>query len=121
MPFKSSDATKNLVIVLALVAAGFFAAYRFVLPKLAQRASYTDGERVYEGSAGEGIRYAVWDESGGCCPGEVNSSEHESRPALSPDGRWMVFAVGREGLNSDLYVSELVKRRPRARRNRSRS
>jgi len=94
-----------VVLVLSLLGAGFFAAWLRFRPYLGNAGSYTDGERVFE-SAGERLRFAVWDEPLPLPP-SVNGREAESRPAVSPDGRFLVFASGRLGLNADLYLAEL--------------
>jgi WD40 repeat protein len=98
---------KNVVIVLALVAAGFVAAYLRFRPYLGREATYTDGSREYSVASGERLRYAVWDRPEALGP-SVNTEADESRPAVSPDGRFLVFAVGKLGLNCDLWMSELV-------------
>jgi len=103
---------KNLVIVIALVAAGFFLAYLRFRPYLGQESGYTDGERRYAGDTFQDVRYAVWEDPE-ALGGEVNSPGHEGRPAISPDGRWMVFPVGERGLNSDLWIAEIVDGEPR--------
>ncbi len=96
---------KNAVIVLALVAAGFFAAYLRFRPYLGLETAYTDGARTFSSASAEDIRFAVWDAP---VPlSELNSEARELRPALSPDGRCMVFAVGERGLGVDLFVAEL--------------
>ena len=98
---------KNVVIVLALVAALVLVVTNRVLPYLADRAVYTDGEATYQLGRGEGIRYAIWDRPLRLA-GEANSPGRESRPAISPDGRLLVFAVGEPGLNVELYAADLV-------------
>jgi len=102
---------KSVVIATALLAAGFFAAYLRFRPHLGEGAAYTDGSRVYESTSGERIRFAVWEDPEPLS-GEVNSSGNEGRPTVSPDGRWMVFSVGEVGLNSDLYLAELIDGEP---------
>lgn len=102
-----ADATRTVVIAVALVSAGFFAAYLRFLPYLEREATYTDGRAHYELDEIEQLRFAMWDdaESLGVA---INGPEHEGRGATSPDGRLLVFAVGEEGLNADLYVADLV-------------
>lgn len=102
---------KNVVIALALIATGFFAAYLRFRPHLGNESSWTDGERHYESAVDEEIRYAVWDEPTPLSP-TVNSEDSEQRPAISPDGLYLVFAAGQPGLNRDLYVSELIDGEP---------
>ncbi len=103
---------KNLVIVITLVAAGFFLAWLRFRPYLGEEAGYTDGERRYEAAAFEDLRFAVWEDPAPA-PEAVNSRAAEGRPAVSPDGRWLVFAVGERGLNQDLWIAELVEGVPR--------
>ncbi|MBL7009262.1 MAG: PD40 domain-containing protein, partial [Planctomycetes bacterium] len=103
---------KNLVIVIALVAAGFFLAYLRFRPYLGQESGYTDGERRYAGDTFRDVRYAVWEDPE-ALGGEVNSPGFEGRPAVSPDGRWLVFPTGERGLNSDLWIAEIVDGEPR--------
>ncbi|HEX9792899.1 MAG TPA: hypothetical protein VGC54_02860 [Planctomycetota bacterium] len=98
---------KNLVIVLALLAAGFFAAYLRFRPHLGNDGAFTDGARTYAADAGAEMRFAVWDAPVRLSD-EINTRANESRPAVSPDGRWLVFAVGEAGLNADLYLAELI-------------
>ncbi|KAA3606028.1 MAG: hypothetical protein DWQ01_17690 [Planctomycetota bacterium] len=102
---------KNIVIVLTLLAAGFFAAYLRFKPYLDQEGIYTDGSQVYHQTDDDSIRYAVWDQPEPLAA-NINSQEAEGRPALSPDGRLLVFAVGRAGLNLDLYVADVVDGEP---------
>ncbi len=102
---------KNLVIVLALVAAGFFAAYLRFRPYLGNEGLFTDGAQTYGTGAGDHLRYAVWDRPEPLSA-LVNTKSAEGRPALSPDGRFLVFSVGRLGLNADLYVAEILDGEP---------
>jgi Tol biopolymer transport system component len=98
---------KNIVILLALLGAGFFLAYIRFRPHLEEATSWTDGETVYQDTKPEGIRYALW-EAPVSMGGNINSDEDELRPAVSPDGRFIVFASGEPGLNQDLYISEII-------------
>jgi len=102
---------KTLVIVVALVAAGFFAAYLRFRPYLGEHATFTDGSRRYGSTVEERIRYAVWDDPRPLPP-VVNTPSAESAPTVSPDGRWLVYAGGEVGLNAELYVAELVDGEP---------
>lgn len=104
--------SKNIVIALALISACGLVVTRRVLPWVVDQTNYTDGQKVYTATRGEGIRYAVWD-APEPVPGDVNTSAREGRATLSPDGRWMVFTVGEEGLNTDLYIAEVVGGEPR--------
>lgn len=103
---------KNVVIVLSLVAAGFFAAWLRFRPYLGTEGRYTDGVRQYDSIVEEPLRYALWD-APEQLPPEVNTDAHESRPALSHDGRWLVFVAGELGLNAELWLAEMRDGRPR--------
>jgi len=103
----AGQASKNVVIVLALVAAGFFAAWLRFRSYLGSEGRFSDGQRTYDvGDAGE-VRYAVWDRPVRL-EGDAAAGEGEARPALSADGRWLVFSVGQRGLGIDLYLAEMV-------------
>ncbi|MBI4878732.1 MAG: PD40 domain-containing protein [Planctomycetes bacterium] len=97
---------KTAVIALALLAAGFFLAYLRFRSHLGDEATWTDGERHFASTAGEEMRYAVWDDPVPLSPA-VNGEDWETRPALSPDGLRLVFCAGKPGLNQDLYVCEM--------------
>jgi hypothetical protein len=98
---------KNTVIVVALIAAGFFVAWLRFRPHLGNEGRFTDGQVAYDVTESSAVRYAVWEAPRGL-PGDVNSVENERRPALSPDGRLLVFVVGDRRLGADLYVADLV-------------
>jgi len=101
---------KNLVIVGALLAAGFLIAWLRFRPFLGSEGAYSDGVKTYDvASAGE-VRYAVWDLPQPFA-GDVNTGEDERRPTLSPDGRHLVFAAGERGLGADLYIADMVEGR----------
>ncbi|MBI1849985.1 MAG: PD40 domain-containing protein [Planctomycetes bacterium] len=102
---------KNLVIVLALLAAGFLVAYLRFRPYLGREATYTDGASNYSVASGERLRYAIWDKPEALGK-DVNTATDESRPALSRDDRFLVFAVGKAGLNADLWIAEMVGGQP---------
>lgn len=97
---------KNVVIVVALVAAGFLAAWLRFRPYLVG-GEYTDGLATYETDDARTVRYAVWDAPEALHAGG-EAAARETRPALSPDGRWLVFEVGERGLNCELWIAELV-------------
>jgi hypothetical protein len=102
---------KNIVIVLALLGAGFFLAFMRFKPHLEDATSWTDGEKVYVDQKPENIRYALW-ENPEAFDSRINSAEDELRPTLSPDGQFLVFASGEPGLNQDLYISEVWNGEP---------
>lgn len=97
---------KNIVVVLSLLSAGFFAAWLRYQPHLGSSGSYTDGVRQYESFADEPIRFAVWEEPESLA-GAVNSEEGEHSPTLSKDGRWLVFVGGERGRNAELWIAEM--------------
>jgi len=66
-------------------------------------ARWTDGQQWRASDSGE-LRHAVWDEAEAF--GELGCAARD--PALSPDGRWLVVAVGERGADADLAVCELV-------------
>ena len=103
---------KDLVAFAAVAAAAVFGTWLYIRSELDLGTGWTDGAQHYDAVKGERIRYAVWD-APEPVTGDVNGAEAESRPALSPDGRWLVFAVGERGLNADLYVAEVVAGQPR--------
>lgn len=102
-----SNLGKNLVIAGALLAAGFFAAWLRFRPYLGTEGSFTDGVQTFDAAGLDRVRYAIW-ESPEPLPGEVNSPESERKPALTPDGRHVVFTVGERGLGLDLWIADLV-------------
>jgi len=102
---------KDLAALAALLAATIFGTWLFLRHQLDLGAGWTDGTQTYDAVRGERIRYAVWD-APRPLGGEVNGEGRESRPALSPDGRWLVFASGERGLNADLWLAEMVGGEP---------
>jgi hypothetical protein len=102
---------KNVVIVAALLAVGFFAAWLRFRSYLGDEGAFSDGARTYDTQDAGAVRYAVW-ETPERLSDAINTSAGESRPALSPDGRWMVFVVGERGLNSDLYLARMKDGKP---------
>ena len=103
---------KDLVAFISVVLAVIWGTWLFVRTRLDLGASWTDGVQRYEEVRGDGIRFAVWDVPEPLSS-TVNGEEAEARPAISPDGRWLVFATGERGLNADLFVAELVGGEPR--------
>ena len=101
---------KDLVALFALLAAVAWGTWLFARVELELDAAWTDGRVRYEALGdvgGERIRHAIWDDAR-LLGGGVNSEGHEARPALSPDGRLLVFAVGERGLGADLWVAEVL-------------
>ena len=108
----TSNLGKNLVIVLTLVAAGFFWAWLVFKPYIGNEVIYTDGSRDFDVANSEGeVRYAVW-EAPEVLPQELNTIEDERRAAISPDGDYLVFSVGVPGLGTDLYIADYVDGTP---------
>ena len=101
---------KNAAIVFGLVAAGFVAAWLRFRTHL-DDGKYTDGARTYDTKDSGAVRYAVW-ETPEALAGALSDSSSASRPALSPDGRFLVFVSGERGSNSDLYVAEMKNGEP---------
>ena len=101
--------SKDLVALVALLCAASYGTWLWMRSSLELGGGWTDGERVWSSVRGDRIRYAVWDDPD---PMAGFEGEEGARPALSPDGRWLVFAVGERGLNMDLYLAEMVAGRP---------
>ncbi|MEM7308201.1 MAG: hypothetical protein AAF682_16090 [Planctomycetota bacterium] len=97
---------KDVVIVLALIAAGAYGAWVALEAGGGLGTSWTDGDRVFH-DIGSDVRYAIWDDPEPV-QGAVNSAETEGRAALSPDGRLLVFQAGERGLGADLYAADLI-------------
>ncbi len=98
---------KNLVIALCLVSAGFLIAWLRFRPHLGTEGRFTDGVQEYAAITSEPLRYALWDEA---LPleGLSEGASREFDPCLSPNGRWLVFAVGERGLGTDLWIAEMI-------------
>ena len=97
---------KDLVILLCLLAAASWGTWLFVRLKLDLGGGWSDGQVSYQ-LEGERIRYAVWDTPEPFAAA-LQTGDDVSRPAISPDGRYLVYAVGQRGLNCDLFVAELT-------------
>ncbi len=103
--------SQDFVIGIALALALSYGSWLFLRTHLELGASWTDGETHYARPAGERIRYAVWDEPELLAP-DGNGGDSESRPAISPDGRFLVYSTGERHLNADLWIASLVDGRP---------
>ena len=97
---------RQVVAIAALVSAVGYGTWLWARHTLEIGAGWSDGSTSYGSVEGERIRYAVW-ESPVPLAGEVNGDAAERRPAVSPDGRFLVFCVGEPGLNRELWISEL--------------
>ena len=93
---------KDLILVVALVAAGFVLAWVRFRPYLGDEGFYSDGTRVVDVTRAEELRYAIW-QAPQPLRGEVNSAGLEGRSTRSSDGRWLVFAAGERGVCADLF------------------
>ncbi|MDF1800368.1 MAG: hypothetical protein P1V81_14415, partial [Planctomycetota bacterium] len=98
---------KDLVALFALLAAAVWGTWLVARAELELDVEWTDGRVRYEATDGARVRHAIWDDAQ-LLGGSVNSSGQESRPALSPDGRFLVFATGERGLNVDLWIAEVL-------------
>jgi hypothetical protein len=98
---------KDAVAILAILGAVIWGTWLFARQGLELDAEWTDGQARYAAADGERIRHAIWDDAE-LLGGGVNGEGTEARPALSPDGRYLVFATGERGLNADLWVADLV-------------
>ena len=104
-------AFKNLVIAAALLGAGFLVAWLYFRPHLGSQGSFTDGVREYQSVSDEPLRYALWDK-GRVLQSLQDGNTRQFDPCLSPDGRWMVFAVGEPGLGTDLWIAPMQGQEP---------
>jgi len=105
----SSRRKKDLVALVALCGALGLLAVRRLPRLLYERATYSDGASIYSDLAE--VRHAVWS------PAErlgerINTAARESHPALSPDGRWLVFVEGELGLSCDLWIAPIENGEP---------
>jgi WD40-like Beta Propeller Repeat len=105
----SSRRRKDLVAVVALAGALGVLAVRRLPRLLYERATYSDGASVYEDLAE--VRHAVWSPAERL-GAQINTPARESRPALSPDGRWLVFVEGELGLSCDLWIAPIENGEP---------
>jgi Tol biopolymer transport system component len=103
--------SKDLVAGAALAGALGLGGFLLLRARGALGVSWTDGERSFRSETGASVRHAVWDLPEDL--GELGEPGEGSRPALSPDGRWLVFAAGARGLNCELYLAEMVAGVPR--------
>jgi hypothetical protein len=98
--------SKDLVIVLALLGAGFLLGWLRLRPQLASAKSFSAGQAAL--AAGDpALRYAAWQPRGDL--GAPAESGAERAPAVSPDGRYLVFQVGERGRGADLFVARLER------------
>lgn len=93
--------SKDVVAATALASALGLGGFLFLRARGAFGASWSDGQRRFDSATGSRVRHAVWDE-----PEVLAELGQGSAPALSPDGRWLVFASGARGLNAELFVAE---------------
>ncbi len=107
---RRGKASSDLVAIVFFIAAGAFGSYLWLRHELELGAGWSDGSERFELPVGERIRYTVWEAPEPLAP--FRFPAEASRPALSPDGRLLVFAVGERGLNADLFVARLVNGEP---------
>jgi len=94
---------KDLVAALAVAVALVHGGTILLRARGVLGAHWTDGERRLASETGDLVRHAVWDEP------EVLAQVGAARdPALTPDGRFLVFVTGERRLNAELYIAELV-------------
>ncbi len=81
----------------------------------AQLAFYPDGRRfVFVGNAGTGIYHIYEGALGGALPRAVTSeSKEDGHPAVSPDGKWLVYVSARAGVGK-LVLRDLATLAERA-------
>ncbi len=95
--------SKDLVAAAALAGALGLGGFLFLRAQGLLGTHWTDGTRRFASATERSVRHAVWD-----APERLEGLGEGSDPALSPDGRWLVFASGARGLNQELFVAELV-------------
>jgi hypothetical protein len=97
---------KTLVMIAALTGALGYALVHRVLSFREGAGLLSDGSALRLPLDGPGLRHVVWD-APRPLGGALEGSSGEERPALSLDGRFLVFASGQRGLNCELYLCEL--------------
>ncbi|MEZ5973662.1 MAG: hypothetical protein R3E96_02120 [Planctomycetota bacterium] len=103
-----SHAVKNTVLTLALLGAGFLAAWMSFGPDGKPR-GLTDGAGSPD--AAQPLRFAQWQPAQPVRDAQGNALEVRE-PALSPDGRWLAFTVGVRGSGSDLWIAPMRGEEP---------
>ncbi|MFT5290706.1 MAG: hypothetical protein ACI8QS_000925 [Planctomycetota bacterium] len=97
---------KDIVALVAMIAAAGWAGWLLARQSLDIGAAWSDGEGSVSSISGDAVRHAIWDDAQDL-GGGVNGTDREGRPAISPDGRLLVFSVGERGLNAELWVADL--------------
>src|SRR5689334_1536983 len=97
---------KTLTMFAALAAAAGYALVHHARSLAEGAGRLSDGSAVQLALEAPELRHVVWD-APHALGGASEGAGGESRPALSPDGRWLVFASGERGLNCELYLCEL--------------
>ena len=103
-----SGRSKDLVALLATCGALGLGSFLLLRARGALGEEWTDGARRFASASGADVRHAVWD-----APQRLDALGEVRDPALSPDGRLLVFASGERGLNVELFAAELVDGEPR--------
>jgi hypothetical protein len=104
----AGERAKNLVAAASLLGAAALGAFLGARALGLFDPGWSDGTRRFGAETGPLVRHAVWDR-----PEDFAALGPAQDPAVSPDGRWLVFASGERGLNVELYLAELVDGRPR--------
>ena len=102
---------KDFAAIAALLLAAVWGTWLVARQSLELDASWTDGTKTFSTTSADEIRFAIWDDAAPL-PGAVNEEGAETRPAVSPDGRFLVFASGERGLGADLWLAELIGGEP---------
>ncbi|MFW6061331.1 MAG: hypothetical protein ACOC93_00835 [Planctomycetota bacterium] len=85
--------------LLVLLGAGVTAWYVLV-----RHTVWTDGDQLARSGGQARVRKVLW-EPPQALPGEINSSEQEYEPAVSADGKQMLFVRGQPGEGADIYTA----------------
>ena len=98
---------KMLVLLASLAGAFGYTGVHYARSLAEGAGKLTDGTDLRLALDAPGLRHVVWD-SPQPLGGAIEGQSGEQRPALSLDGRFLVFASGERGLNCELYLCELA-------------
>ncbi len=104
--------SKEIVIVAALLAAVGYVVVQRVRSYAEGAGRLGDGRAALAELDGPLVRHALWESPAEFAP-KLAGPGGESRPALSPDGRYLVFSSGERGEDANLFVCELAGGEPR--------
>ncbi|MBK7641581.1 MAG: PD40 domain-containing protein [Planctomycetes bacterium] len=107
--------SKEIVIVASLLAAAGYVAVQRVRSDAQGAGRLGDGRAVLAALDEPLVRHALWEAPVELAPA-LEAAGGESRPALSPDGRFLVFASGARGSDANLFVCTLAGGLPGAAR-----